>query len=213
MKNQILLMTLFLGTQAWASDPTRPHPHQGLLTPIRSAPAPLALTGAEQQELAGGKVVLRQDQSTGEGKGVAVQLINAPVDTVWSVILDYDAYPDRIGTVVSCDVYRKDGNELYVDMQSSVMGVKFGQYTRNFIHKDQGYMSWVLDYSRQSDVDDMVGYWRLESVSTNPPVTRLEYATELKVGQVPGFLVGFLTKDALRSGTAWVKKHSEAAAR
>ena len=53
-------------------------------------------------------------------------------------------------------VYKEQGDDLYVDMQSSVLS-KFGQYTRNSIHKDQGYMSWTLDYRRLSDVDDMVG--------------------------------------------------------
>jgi ribosome-associated toxin RatA of RatAB toxin-antitoxin module len=213
MKHLLLWIGCALSTQALASDPTRPHSHQGLLTPISAAPAALALSPEEQSRLEKGEVVLRQEQSPGSGKGVAVQLISAPIDTVWSVILDYDRYPERISTLDTCEVYREKGNELYVDMQSSVMGIKFGQYTRNFLYKDQGYMSWTLDYSRSSDVDDMIGYWRLETVSTSPPVTRLEYATELKVGQVPGLLVGFLTRDALRSGTAWVKKYSEGAAR
>ena len=208
-----LLLFLAMVTTAQASDPTKPHPHQGILTPITTAPARIDLSADEKAKLEGGEVVIRQTQGSGEGEGVAVQLIQAPVDTVWEVILDYDRYPERINTLSSCEVYERKGNEVFVDMQSSVMGFKFGQYTRNFIHKDKGYMSWTLDYRRLSDVDDMVGYWRLEQVSASPPVTRLEYGTEIKVGQVPPFLVGFLTRDALRSGTAWVKKHSEAAAR
>ena len=207
---RILLLWTVLASTALASDPNQPHPHSGVLTPITAAPASIDLNADETKKLDKGEVVLRQEQSPGKGKGVAVQLISAPVDKVWDVILDYSAYPERISTVVSCEVYKERGDDLYVDMQSSVLGKKFGQYTRNSIHKDQGYMSWTLDYRRLSDVDDMVGYWKLEQISTSPPITRLEYGTEIKVGELPGFLVGFLTRDALRSGTAWVKKYSEA---
>ena len=212
MSTLIPILSTLLGTAAFAADPSAPHTNQGILQPIVSLPDSIQLTAEEQRQFDAGEVVLRQETTTGQGEGVAVQRIDAPIETVWEVILDYDEYPARISTVDTCEVYRERGDDVYVDMQSSVMGIRFGQYTRNSVHRDEGYMSWTLDYSRLSDVEDMIGYWRLEQISSNPAVTRLEYGTELMVGQVPGFLVGFLTRDALRSGTAWVKEYSEAAA-
>ena len=77
---------------------------------------------------------------------------------------------------------RKCGDQdLYVELISSVMFVKFGVYTINYICKEQHYMHWTLDYDRKSDTKDMVGYWRVEQIKTNPPVTRVDYATEMLV--------------------------------
>jgi ribosome-associated toxin RatA of RatAB toxin-antitoxin module len=169
------------------------------------------LTAAEQAKLAEGKPVLRQSQSAEGGTGVAVQEIAAPAEAVWETILNYPRYKDWVENVVSCTVYRKEGTTLYLDMQTSILGIRSGMYTRNVVRKDQGYMSWTLDYSRKSDVNDIVGYWRLETLSAEPPRTRLEYSTQLMVSGVPSFLVSYLTRDSLVEGTAWVKKQAEAA--
>ena len=86
------------------------------------------------------------------------------------------------------------GDQLYVDMQMSVVGIKKGIYTINTVKRDEGWMAWTLDYSRKSDVQDMIGYWRVEQVSSNPPRTRLDYSTQMKARGVPNWLVKLLTK-------------------
>lgn len=195
---------------ALASDPSTPHPHQGQLTPIRSKPAALSLTAAEKADLAKGELVQRQSRKDDGGSGVAVLYISAPAETVWDVILDYDRYPDRVNNVTSCTVYQRTGSDWYVDMQNSVFGFKFGLYTVNHIYRDQGYMTWELDYSRTSDVEDMIGYWLVEELQTDPPLTMLQYSTEMKLSGVPDMLVRYLTRESLEDGTAWVKKAAEA---
>jgi ribosome-associated toxin RatA of RatAB toxin-antitoxin module len=194
---------------ALASDPGTPHPTPPRLTPITSAPAAVTLTAAEKGKLAQGGVVQRQSRGSDGGSGVAVQYIFAPADAVWDAILDYDRYPDRVDNVVSCSVYRRSGSDWYVDMQSSVLGFRFGLYTVNHIHRQQGYMAWELDYTRTSDVGDMIGYWRVEAVQTDPPITRLDYSTEMLISGVPDALVRYLTSKSLTSGTAWVKQVAE----
>ena len=194
---------------ALASDPSSPHPHQGHLTPISGKPAAIALTDAEKGLLAQGQVVQRQSQGDAGGIGVAVQYIFAPPDAVWDAILGYDKYPDRVKNVASCSVYQRDGNNWYVDMQNSVFGIKFGLYTVNHIFRDQGYMTWELDYSRKSDVDDMTGYWLVEELQAEPPITRLQYSTEMMLSGVPDMLVRYLTRESLVDGTAWVKRVAE----
>ena len=202
------MFSVFLAS-ALAADPNTPHPHQGILTPIREKPALISLTPDEEAALTNGDVVQRQSQGDEGGSGVAVQYVFAPIDTVWDTILDYDQYPDRVKNVVSCTVYRQAGNDRYVDMQNSVFGIKFGLYTVNHIYRDQGYMSWELDYSRNSDIGDMIGYWRLDEIQTSPPITRLEYSTEIRVKGVPDMLVRYMTRQSLVDGTAWVKRYSE----
>ena len=195
---------------AEAYDPNSPHSHQGILQPITSAPAPIALTAAEKAKLENGEVVLQQQMDDKGGGGVAVQYINATSLDVWATILSYHRYKDWVDNVVSCEVYKREGKDIYVEMISSIVGVKVGLYTKNHLRKDQNYMSWTLDYSKESDVHDMIGYWRVEQIQENPPVTRVDYKTEMKVSGVPGFVSNYLTKDALTSGTKWVKKQAEA---
>ena len=96
-------------------------------------------------------------------------------------------------------------------MQMSVLGIKKGIYTVNDVRRDKGWMAWTLDYERKSDVQDMVGYWRVEQVSSNPPRTRLDYSTQMKARGVPDWMVKLLTKSSLKDGTRWVKERAEEA--
>ena len=200
-----------LGTPAHAGDPNSPHPHQGKLTPWTSAPAAVNLTASEMTKLEAGERVERHHKTDSGGSGVAVQYIEATPETIWRTILSYNRYKDWVKNVDSCEIYKKEGKDLYVDMKISVFGFSSGIYTKNTVDREQGYMSWTLDYDRKSDVDDLVGYWRIESVEGWPTWSRLEYATKMRVAGVPGFIVNYMTKDALAEGTAWVKKRSEAA--
>ena len=70
-------------------------------------------------------------------------------------------------------------------------------------------MAWTLDYDRKSDVSDLVGYWRVVPVDGMAGVTRLEHSNSIKLKGVPGFLVNYMTRDALSEGTAWVKREAE----
>ena len=84
-----------------------------------------------------------------------------------------------------------------------------GVYTVNTVKKSEGYMAWTLDYARESDAYDMIGYWRVEQIQDNPPLTKLEYSTEVQLRGVPSFVANYLSKGALKDGTQWVKTYSE----
>ena len=207
------MITLLFISASNAYDPNKVHPTPQILDPIGSKPDALVLTASEEVQLRSGESLLRQQKGSNGGRGVAVQYINAPASKVWETILDYPQYPNRVKNVVECTVYqrasRTDEELLFVEMISSVWSVKIGLYTVNKIRKKEGYMHWYLDRRKESDAKDLVGYWRVEELSTNPPLTRVDHSTEMVVSGVPGFIADYLTKDALVSGTAWVKKYSE----
>jgi len=207
----IVLCMLLVATPAFAGNPDLPHPNQGLLEPIVQLPDALKLTDQEDAKVSDGETVQRYVRGEEDGWGVAVNIVDAPADVVWDTILSYDRYPDWVKNVTSCTVYKKSGDQLYVDMQMSVVGIKKGIYTINTVKRDEGWMAWTLDYSRKSDVQDMIGYWRVEQVSSNPPRTRLDYSTQMKARGVPNWLVKLLTKKSLKDGTRWVKERAEEA--
>lgn len=209
----VLAMTWLMGALAHAGDPNSPHPHQGKLAGWTGAPPTITLSADELTRLDQGSRIERHKKTSDGGSGIAVQYIEASPEIIWQTILSYHRYKDWVKNVDSCTVYQREGNDLYVDMQISVLGFKSGIYTKNTVRKDLGYMTWTLDYSRKSDVNDLVGYWRVTPLEGWPGWSRLEYATEMVMSGVPGFIVRYMTKDALAEGTAWVKLRAEAAQR
>jgi ribosome-associated toxin RatA of RatAB toxin-antitoxin module len=196
-----------LSSQAASTD--QPQGHRGILPPITSAPSAVNLTGAERAKLEAGKHIERHSKSEHGGSGIAVQYVNATPEAIWATILSYHRYKSWVKNVVGCSLYKREGNVLYVDMETSILGFKSRVFTKNTVQKEQGYMAWTLDYDRKSDVNDLVGYWRVQPVENKPGVTRLEHSNSISIRGVPGFLVNYMTKDALSEGTAWVKREAE----
>ena len=52
------------------------------------------------------------------------------------------------------------------------MGIGIDYYIEHIIHTDEGWVTWTLDYSRKSDLDDSVGYWRVTARPPSPAATR-----------------------------------------
>ena len=194
---------------SFAYDPNTPHDHQGILKPITQAPKPMSLSNEDHARLMQGEVILRSSKGDEGGRGVAIQYVQAPEAKVWDTILDYDKYPQRVNNTKSAKVYKEEGSQISVELISSIMGFSVGVYTINTVKKPEGYMSWTLDYSRQSDAYDMIGYWRVEQILDNPPLTKLEYSTEVQLRGVPGFVASYLSQGALKEGTQWVKTYAE----
>ena len=206
-----LVLALIL-TASTASAEQEKHPYEPLLPPISSKPKPTVLTPDEEARLVSGKSVLRQVETADGGYGVAIQDIDASVDTVWKTILAYDRYPDWVDNVANCTVYKSPKPDvLYVDMEISVMFVSSHLYTINTLKRSEGYMTWVLDRDRKSSVKDTVGYWMVSPHPKDPKRTRVEYSSQMIVSGIPEFIANFLTRDSLKTGTVWVKKRAEEA--
>lgn len=208
-----LLLSALLAGPVRAGDPDTPHGHRGHLAPYTSKPAALVLTDADTEKLLAGDPVVRSERGDGGGTGTAVMFVHAPASTVWDVILDYPRYPERVKSVVSSQVYRREGDVWYVDMQSRILGFPNTIYSRNTIRRDEGWMAWTLDYDRTSDVGDMVGYWRVEQIQDSPPLTRVDQSSSIEISGIPGFVASYLTRQALVDNTGWVKQTAEALAR
>jgi hypothetical protein len=119
-------------------------------------------------------------------------------------------YPTWVDGVARCAVYKKEGSSIYTDFGLSVMGIGVDYFIKHTYRPSEGYLTWTLDYTRLSDLDDSVGYWRLTPVTADPPVTRLEYAVDIRFkGWVPGFVQSHISSKGLTTAVAWVKKQSE----
>jgi len=196
-----------------------PHNHQGLLQPYEAGPfTSLKLDKNDEKTLDGGKPVMTQirEGDSLEGTSICVQDVEAPKEAVWSQILDLDSYKGKVPKVSNCKNYVAKLNEDGTSTMKTEMSVKvlpgYG-YTSFYDHTfnpTKSSMTWRLDYEKSSDFDDVAGHWHLEDHPTKQGCTRVFYACDIKLkGSVPGPVVNFVSKSALKAATGWVKKESE----
>lgn len=202
---------------ALAADATKPHAHTGILAPYDGPPPKIPLTEADLAKLAEGKPVMKQTQTasgdSAAGRGVAVQDIHAEPAVIWSRINDYAAYPQMVDNVKQCSVYERSGEHVKVHFIIGAPMISIEYFIDHIYKPDQGYMTWRLDYSRASDFDDTVGFWRVEPLGDKPGWSRVFYSVDLKAaGWVPAPIEHAFASMGLGKATSWVKRESEKAA-
>jgi hypothetical protein len=203
-------MIPFLAFVALAADPTKPHEHSGVIAPYQGAPAPVPLSSDQQKTLAAGEMVLTQSRDGNGGHAVAFLDIASTPATVWSKIVNYGMYPTWVENVAACEVYKRDGANIYTRFVLDPIGMTVEYYIKHTYNPGAGWLTWTLDYTRQSDLDESVGYWRVTSLAAQPPRTRLEYSVDIRFkGWIPQFAQDMISKKGLTNAVAWVKKQSE----
>ncbi|MEW5855717.1 MAG: SRPBCC family protein [Myxococcota bacterium] len=207
----LLVVVVVLGTSVvLAADRNKPHPHKGVLKPY-TEPAPLKLSTEETAQLAGGKAVMRQVEGENGGRGLAVFKVNAPPQTVWNVICDFPQYPKWIKNVKKTEVYRQEGENIDVAFTLAGLGFSIDYFIHHVYRHEKLWGTWTLDYSRQSDLDDSVGFWRVTPWPGNPEQSQVEYSVDVQVrGWIPGFVRGIIVDNGLKQATGWVKEQAEA---
>lgn len=205
----ILLTLWMLILPIFAANPNVPHGHKGVATKFTN-PAKATLSASETSTLASGKAVLKQIQEGNGGRGVAIFDVNATPDQVWKVITNFKGYPSYIDELSKCERYSTNGNDIFVDFVISSWGFEVQYYVKHDYQPTKGYMTWTLDYSRESDLDDSTGYWLVYPSPTDPSKTRVEYSVDLRIkGWVPGFIQTMLAETGVENATKWVKREAE----
>ena len=151
-----------------AADPSKPHPHTGLLDKYqRLPPSKIGMKGLESlsaDSLRQGSPVLKLLETPGGWtRSVSVQDVHAPEDVVWSAINDLPRYPKMVEGVAAVDVY-SSAKERGCDVtcatyQLKSMGFAMEYYMKHYFEPKAHSMTFHLDYERCSDISDSVGYW------------------------------------------------------
>lgn len=205
----VALSALAFAAPAFGADASAPHPHQGL-APKFTDPKPSDLTPAEEAGLLKGEAVRKQVRYETGGRGIAIQDVHADAAKVWVTILDFPAYPSWIDRLQDCEIYRRDGNDIFVRFDLSVLGMSVEYFIKHKYQPTKGAMTWELDYTRKSDLDDSTGYWLVYPAPGHDGYTRVEYTVDLRLsGWVPGMIEDMLANQGLEKATTWVKKQAE----
>ena len=202
-----------LTATSFAADPQKPHHHQGVAQRF-SVPTKTDLSSEEKAVLKKGDAVRKQVREGNGGRGIAIMDVSASSEEIWSVITDFKKYPEWIDQMSSSSIYattpKSDHTEILVDFTLSAMMISVQYYIDHSYYPDKGYLTWTLDYSKLSDLDDSTGYWLVYPSPDDPNKSRVEYSVDLRVsGWIPGFVEDMLANQGLVDATKWMKRESE----
>eukprot|EP00933_Yihiella_yeosuensis_P084060 TRINITY_DN98423_c0_g1_i1.p1 TRINITY_DN98423_c0_g1~~TRINITY_DN98423_c0_g1_i1.p1 ORF type:complete len:249 (+),score=52.55 TRINITY_DN98423_c0_g1_i1:59-805(+) len=194
------------------------HPHRGTLPAFKLGPIPnfQGFSEAEARALEEGQLVLRQQEDTTRGKGLAVRDMECSPDDVMQELVDFGTYNKKVSMCSKSTVYGKNklsgGKEqIKVDMSSTILpGFSFNCYFDHTIDMKGHSMIWSLDYDRKSDVDDIQGMWYVEKHPTKEGWCRVFYQIDMSLGyKIPAMVYRALAKSSLSNAVSWVKSYSE----
>jgi hypothetical protein len=200
------------------------------------------LTAEQQQVLRNGERIQEQSKMGRDGSGFVVLDVKAPPYVVWECLLDFEAYPENIGTVRSMSMFTNThlkssyiaekpvlpgtGRETRLYGNASITRAKFvlSKFRLNIaaIHKyrphpDGHYMVFTLDRACTNLVlKDAKGIWYTQS---NPDgrgeeYTRVWLLCEVEVSpMLPSFIVDYAYNRAMPRATSWLKPAVEAASK
>lgn len=200
---------------------------------VESLPFQLpTLTSSQREQLAAGERIQEQSKMGREGSGYVVLDVKAPDYIVWECLLDFEKYPEYIGTVRSMQMFTNTHlKQSYIAEQPVLPGT--GRETRHYgkasvtrakfvlskfqlniaaVHKyrphpDGHYMEFTLDEAcRNVVLKDAKGIWYTES---NPDgrtgYTRIWLLCELTVSPIlPTFIVDYTAKRAMPRASTWI---------
>jgi hypothetical protein len=128
------------------------HPHTGKLAPFRPGDPGIELNGKALEVLRSGKPYLTKFRSDPAGRELLVQDIKAPVNTVWSRILDFDLYQKMNPETQESQTYRTDSlpngqRRFWTEFKAGHPTFMLKFYTQSVFDPEQNSLTWTLDYT------------------------------------------------------------------
>lgn len=205
-----VLICCLIPVSLFAADATKPHNHKGIIKPYVSEPPKVELTKEELARVSAGTPIFKQTEAGDGGRAVAVFMVNAPEKTIWEVLSDIESYPKWISNLDNAKVYKRDGGKIFAEFTIKVWPTTTTYFIEHHYPANmKGCGTWTLDYSRLSDLDESVGFWRVAPVQDNPEKSIVYYSVDIQVKGFLSFLKGFIVDKGLKEATQWVKVASE----
>jgi hypothetical protein len=187
-------------------------------TTVNTTPLPFtlpSLTIDQERRLQAGERIQEQSKMGREGSGHVVFDIPAPAEQVWNCLLDFERYPETIGTVRSMRFLsdpqpaRHYGTPsvtraLFVLSKFKLNIAAIHAYQPN--HPSGHYMEFSLDPSCTNAVlQHAKGIWYTQELQPARR-TRVWLMCELRVsGLLPTFIVDYAARRAMPRATSWLR--------
>lgn len=131
-------------------------------------------------------------------------LINAPIQVVYDVIVDYEKYPEFLTEIEGIRILKRDGNVVDVEYTASM--IKTISYSLRLTGIPNTSVRWCLLKASFMKTND--GGWSLEDLGDGR--TKATYGLEVRVSRlVPRKLVDKLTVTTLPATLDAFKKRAE----
>merc|ERR1719424_298137 len=109
--------------------------------------------------------------------------------------------------VIACDVYSKEsksGQQITcATYKLAAAGFKLEYFMKHIFEPSKHCMTFHLDYDRNSDIADSVGYWYVEDLKDG--WCRVYYSTDSKLPKfIPNFAKDAIVNLAAKRSTSWV---------
>lgn len=169
---------------------------------------------SEWDALRGGEILIRREQTErGEavetGAARAAALIPHSPERVWSVLTDFESWPDFVPLVTRAEVLQRQGTRRWVQVDYRILFVSMQHTTVYDFAPALGELRWSLDRARPHDIADTEGRWQLLPVSAGSS-TLVRYRGRLDAGRaVPRFVEDLLARRSLRGLIAGVRAEVE----
>lgn len=115
------------------------------------------------------------------------QIMNAPVDKIYKVLSDYEAYPEFMDGVTKVEVLSRDGNK--VNARYSLNMIKKFTYTLDLVEVENKSVSWTFDEGDIFSVNS--GSWDLKDLGDG--TTEVKYSVEVDI-KIKMLGAGMITK-------------------
>lgn len=131
------------------------------------------------------------------GETRADGLIQRSPRQVWSVLTDFERWPEFMPHIHGTHVERRVGVQLWVEQRYRILLVPLAHTTIYELDSGQGRLSWRLDESVQHDIASSEGAWALVSLD-NGQKTLVRYDARMSAGRaVPEFVERMLRERSL----------------
>jgi carbon monoxide dehydrogenase subunit G len=128
----------------------------------------------------------------------AESLVERTPQEVWSVLTDFERWPEFMPLVHETRVERREGPSLWVAQKYRVWLYPMQHTTVYKLAPDEGRLEWQLDPSAPHDIAASAGHWELLAVNGGR-ATLLRYQATVNAGRaVPAFLERMLRDRALQ---------------
>jgi hypothetical protein len=195
----------------------------GLVTPraafahdMVGKPSFPTLTAKETQRLGKGKLVLRTERGKSDGSGLITGVIeiNAPMDEVWKLLVEFELVPLASKAVKEVVRYSDlagagEAQEVGIRYLVKVAWVNITYHIHHDIYSAQRYLQWTLDPGKENGIVKTDGSYSLWPGSS-PDKVRFLYITEVDTGRnIPDWIEEELTESSLKRFLVFVKKRAE----
>lgn len=155
--------------------------------------------------------VLRQpvtpegDPNDASGATRAASLIRRPPANVWTVLTDFERWPEFMPLIDGTRVGRRAGAKLWVEQRYSIMLMPFGHTTIYDLDPRDGRLTWKLDEAAPHDIAGSRGSWALLSIGDGNE-TLVRYDARISAGRaVPEFVERMLQDRSLEQMLAGLR--------